>query len=961
MFEDLFAEIKEKIVNMVTSRTFILTIAMLVIAAVIIYRLFDLQIVHGEEYLDSFQTKIKKERTIQGSRGCIYDRDGNLLAYNELAHSVAIEDVYESGKMKNYNLNTTIYNLIQILEANGDRTVSDFKIVLDKNGNFAFTVEGTQLYRFLADVYGKTKIDDLDEKEKTATAQTVVNYLCGWERFRIGEYSSEDTKDTFLAGNGYSKEDMLKILTIRYDMNTNSFQKYIATTVATDVSEESVAVVMENCNELEGVSIVEDTIRKYVDSVYFSQIIGYTGKISQEELETLQSENGVEAYDLNDTVGKLGIEKSMETTLQGTKGSETVFVNSMGKVTETSNYVEAVAGDDVYLTIDKDLQIAVYRILEQRLASILYTNIINAKEFNTGEVSSSKIKIPIYDVYFALIDNNIIDIGHLKERNAGENEKAIYNSYLSRKASVFERLREELEQTKTPYEKLPLEYQVYESFIADLLYTNGIIMRSKVDTADATYIAWTTDEVISLNEYLNYCIAMNWIDVTRLNLDSQYSDSEEIYTNIIDYVFDQLDENMDFTKKIYRYMIKDDMVTGHQICAVLLEQDIVDIEDEERSRFESGGISAYHFMMNRIRDIDITPAQLALDPHSASMVVTDVNTGDVLAMVSYPGYDNNKMANGVDAEYFSQLLNDLSTPMINYATQQKTAPGSTFKMVSATAGLMEGTITAGQTFTCTGVFDKVEPPAACWIYGRGGSHGNLNVTGAIGHSCNMFFYEMAYRLGTTGDSYSPDAGLKRLESYADLYGLTETTGIEIEEATPQFSDIDAVRSAIGQGSHNYTTVGLARYVTAVANSGTCYDLTLVDKITDHSGNLLVDNNAKIRNSINMSSTNWYAIHTGMRQMIESNANFNGLKVEVAGKTGTAEENKNRANHALFVCYAPYDKPEIAIATRIAFGYTSTYAAQTTRDVLEYHFDLKAADDLLTGTATQLSGSTALTD
>lgn len=960
MFEDLFAEIKEKIVNVVTSRTFVLTIAMLIIAAVIIHRLFDLQIVHGEEYLDSFQTKIRKERTIQGSRGCIYDKNGNLLAYNELAHSVAIEDVYESGKMKNYNLNTTIYHLIRILEENGDATVSDFKIILDKNSNFAFTVEGTQLYRFLADVYGRTKIDDLDEKEKTATAQDVVNYLCGWDRFRIGEYSAEDTKDTFIVGNGYSREDMMKILTIRYDMNTNSFQKYIATTVATDVSEESVAIVMENCNELEGVSIVEDTIRKYVDSVYFSQIIGYTGKISHEELENLQAENGAESYDLNDTVGKLGIEKSMETTLQGTKGSETVFVNSMGKVTETSNYVEAVAGNDVYLTIDKDLQIATYRILEQRLASILYTNIINAKEFNTSEVSSSKIKIPIYDVYFALIDNNIIDIGHFKEKNAGENEKAIYSSFLSRKDSVFERLREELEQTLTPYEKLSLEYQVYESFIADLLYSNGIIMRSRVDTSDATYIAWTSDEVISLNEYLNYCIAKNWIDVTKLNLNSQYSDSEELYATIIDYIFEQLDDNLDFTKKIYRYMIKDDTVTGRQICAVLLEQDIVDIDEEERSRFESGGISAYNFMMNRIRDIDITPAQLALDPHSASMVVTDVNTGDVLALVSYPGYDNNKMANGVDAEYFSQLLNDLSTPMINYATQQKTAPGSTFKMVSATAGLMEGTITTGQTFLCTGIFEKIDNPPTCWIYGRG-SHGNLNVTGAIRHSCNMFFYEMAYRLGTVNDSYSPDAGLKKLENYADMYGLTETSGIEIEEASPQFSDIDAVRSVIGQGTHNFTTVGLARYVTTVANSGTCYDLTLVDKITDHSGNLLVDNNAKIRNSIDMSSGNWNAIQSGMRQMIESNANFNGLKVEVAGKTGTAEENKNRANHALFVCYAPYDKPEIAIATRIAFGYTSTYAAQTTRDVIEYYFDLTDADDLISGTATQLSGSTALTD
>lgn len=956
----MFENFKENFFNMVTSRIFVLILVFVCICGIMINRIFDLQIVHGEEYLDSFQMKIMKERTIKGSRGCIYDRNGNLLAYNELAHSVTIEDIYESGRYKNLNLNTTIYKLINIIESNGDSIASDFKIVLDKNNRYAFTVEGTQLNRFLADVYGHASIDDLEEKQRTATAQEVIDYLCGWEKFRIGNYTDDDTRDTFIPGNGYTREEVLKILTIRYDMSNNSYQKYIATTVATDVSEETVAVVMENNAELEGVSIVEDTVRKYVDSIYFAHILGYTGKISQEELTTLQEENGEDSYDLNDTVGKLGIEKSMETYLQGTKGSETIFVNSVGKVTETTNYVEPVAGNDVYLTIDKDLQIAAYKILEEKLASILYTNIINAKEFNTGDVSSSNIKIPIYDVYYALINNNVIDTSHFSEKDAGETEKEVYEKYLERKASVFDNLRMELTETMTAYEDLDMEYQIYESYIAEMLYNNGIIVESRVDRSDATYIAWTTDEVISLNEYLNYCIAMNWIDVTRLNLNSQYSDSEEIYAKIVDYIFEQLDDNLDFTKRIYRFMIKKDVISGSQICKILLEQELVEITSEEQEQFERGAISAYTFMMNRIQNLDITPAQLALDPHSASMVITDVNTGDVLALVSYPGYDNNKMANGVNAEYFSQLLNDQSTPLINYATREMTAPGSTFKMVSATAGLMEGAITPYSTFTCNGQFDKISPPPVCWIYPRGG-HGSLNVTGGIRHSCNVFFYELGYRLGTTGDTYSTDTGLETLKKYADMYGLTETSGIEIEESTPQVATRDAVRAAIGQDNNSYSTVGLARYVTAVANSGTCYELTLIDKITDHSGNLLVDNNAQVRNTIDMEASYWDAIHLGMRQVIENNTYFKDMKINVAGKTGTAEENKRRANHALFVCYAPYEEPEIAIATRIAYGYTSSYAARTTKDVLQYYFDLVDEDELITGVAKQMTGSTAVTD
>lgn len=954
----MFENIREKFLNMITSRVFVLMTVMLCIAGVMIQRVFDLQIVNGEKYMDSFQMKIKKERTIAGSRGCIYDRNGNLLAYNELAHSVTIEDVYESGKMKNHNLNSTIHTLIGMIEQNGDHIVSDFKITLDKNDHYIFTVEGTQLMRFLADIYGKRNPNDLEEKQKTATAQEVMDYLCGWEKFRIGEYTQKDSSSTFIPGNGYTKSEALKILTVRYDMSSNNYQKYIATTVATDVSEETVAVVMENNSILEGVSIVEDTIRKYVDSVYFSHIIGYTGKISTEELETLQAENA--AYDLNDTVGKLGIEKSMETKLQGTKGHETIFVNSVGKVTETSDYTEPIAGDDIYLTIDKDLQIATYKILEEKLASILYTNIINAKNFDTSSVSSSKIKIPIYDVYFALINNNVIDINHFSDSSARETEKLVQQRFVEHRQNAYERLREELLSTCTPYEKLPLEYQVYESYMVELLYNHGIIQKELIDSSDETYLAWTKDETISLNEYINYCISKNWIDISKLELHTQYSESEAIYLRVVDYIFEQLDNDLEFTKKVYKYMLKGDVINGTHICKLLLEQELIDIDETEEKKLLNGNITAYSFMMNRIRDLDITPAQLALDPHSASMVITDVNTGDVLALVSYPGYDNNKMANGVNAEYFSQLLSDLSTPMINYATRQMTAPGSTFKMVSATAGLMEDDINLYTTYRCTGSFEKISPPARCWIYGQG-SHGAINVTQAIRHSCNMFFYELGYSLGTIGDTFSNDIGLQKLEKYADLYGLSATSGIEIEESAPTVSTEDAVRSAIGQGTNNYSTAGLARYVTTVANSGTCYDLTLIDKITDHSGIILEDHHAKIRNTIDMDQSYWNAIHQGMRQVIESKSYYNNFGVTVAGKTGTAEENKNRPNHALFVCYAPYEKPEIAIATRVAYGYTSTYAAQITKDVLQYYFELAEEDDLITGTASQLSGSTDVTD
>ena len=191
--------------------------------------------------------------------------------------------------------------------------------------------------------------------------------------------------------------------------------------------------------------------------------------------------------------------------------------------------------------------------------------------------------------------------------------------------------------------------------------------------------------------------------------------------------------------------------------------------------------------------------------------------------------------------------------------------------------------------------------------------------------------------------------------------MIEKSGIELEESTPHISDQDAVPSAIGQGTHNYTTVGLARYVTAVANSGTCYNLSLLDKTTDSEGNLIQDFTPEVRNQITLAQSTWDSIHTGMKKVIEAKTYYKDLGVQAAGKTGTAQESKKRANHALFVGYAPYENPEISIATRIAFGYTSDYAAEVSRDVLKYYFNLEDEADIITGNAVVPESQGTVTD
>ena len=311
MLRELLEKLKE-------SRLFLMGGIFIVLACILVHRLFVLQIIRGEEYREDYKLSIEKTKDIPATRGNIFDRNGKLLAYNDLAYTVKIEDVFDGSDAKN---NENIYKLIKMIEKNGDTIVNDFNIVLNEAGEYEFDVSGTALMRFKADVYFKKYIDELSYEQQTATAEEMMMYLAGTSRFAVGayEYDEEgnrkrDEKGSYIfhVGEGYTKKEVLQIVTIRYAMELIAYQVYLGATVAKDISPATVAVIMENIDQLQGVSIQEDTVRRYVDSTYFSQILGYTGKISGTELDSLNAElkaSGQEAkYTATDVVGKIGIE-----------------------------------------------------------------------------------------------------------------------------------------------------------------------------------------------------------------------------------------------------------------------------------------------------------------------------------------------------------------------------------------------------------------------------------------------------------------------------------------------------------------------------------------------------------------------------------------------------------------------------------------------------------------------------
>ena len=181
----MFDEFKDKLIGIVTSRLTVFTLVFCALGAILIYRCFDLQIVRGEEYLEDFALQIEKTRDIASTRGNIYDRNGNVMAYNELAYSVKIEDVFETNRQKNSRVNETVMRLIRMIEKNGDHVITDFRIVLNEDNEFEYSVEGTSLLRFLADVYGRKTIGDLKPEEETATPLEIMEFLSRPSGFAI--------------------------------------------------------------------------------------------------------------------------------------------------------------------------------------------------------------------------------------------------------------------------------------------------------------------------------------------------------------------------------------------------------------------------------------------------------------------------------------------------------------------------------------------------------------------------------------------------------------------------------------------------------------------------------------------------------------------------------------------------------------------------------------------------------
>ena len=502
--------------------------------------------------------------------------------------------------------------------------------------------------------------------------------------------------------------------------------------------------------------------------------------------------------------------------------------------------------------------------------------------------------------------------------------------------------------------------------------TKSIIISEDVGNEVVAQISERNSEFPGINiktdtvrTYENGSLAAHVLGYTGKISEEQYNANKDIYDSddIIgktgtEYLFEKYLKGTDGTKQVD--MSVDGTITGEYISEpAIAGNDIVLTID---SNLQQVTEKALENCITKIREGGFSETY---DTQSGSAVVMNVNTGEVLAAASYPTYEPEWFVGGIDTETWNSLRDNTAYPLLNKTIQSSYAPGSVFKMVTAIAGLESGVITTKEKINDTGVYKKYGETWNCWYYTdyhRG--HGWINVTQALQHSCNYFFYETGDRLG-----------IDTLAKYALHFGLGRKTGIELpsEKAGSVASREtkaeknngeswypgDTLSAAIGQSYNDFTPMQIAKYISMIANGGKNINPTIIKTILREDGTEVpreeYENYVKeslgiedYQDEIQVSQESIEVAKQGMRMVTEEVGGtaygiFKNFDIEIAGKTGSAET--GTTVNAWFVCFAPFENPEVAVVVMIEGGAHGNYSAEVVKDILVQYFGMNQTNEV----------------
>lgn len=654
--------------NFISDRLILLAGIFVCMYIVLILKFYKLQIIDHESYEEDLRASVERTVEVPAVRGIIYDRYGKPLATNKPIYVLKVDAQVD---MKKDTLNEILLSVANLLEANNDTYIDNVPIT--KTEPFTFTGDESTKRSFITNYL---PYDDQEHKE----------ILYGYSAEQLMDYMRNDV---FAISKTISNEDARKIIAMRLEMYQTAYQKYKKITIAENISSETLAAIEENKEKYPSIMAEVESQRYYVYGKEFGNVLGYTRKITASQYETMKEQG----YDQDDVIGQGGVESTMEQELRGEKGKKVIEVDNMGREVFTLEEADNKDGNDVYLTIDADLQLAAYNAIEQQLSAAIVQRL-------RGQ-GRGVMPLTGREVIVSMVDNNQLVLSDMQKAPQEQMQKQLYDK------------------VNADYEKTLAALEIAEKNLPDE-------------------------------------------EKTKLTLKQHFS-------NMIN--------------------AEDSTITNRELLLALSEQGSLQLSDTLVQQIWSGSYpSLESILIQEYEAGRLKPDQAAIAPYSGSAAVVDVNTGETLAVVGYPSYDSNQMTQNFN-RYYTMFHDgvDSRDMLWNRATRTTMAPGSTFKMISAIAGLEEGVITKDTIINDTGVYTRAgQPYPKCWIFTNSGyGHGAVDVEHALEVSCNYFFFDVAYRLGLKYGM--PYGGIDALTKYVEMFGLDKKTNIELEEESPNVS------------------------------------------------------------------------------------------------------------------------------------------------------------------------------
>ena len=917
------------------NRIFVMLCGIIVLFAIIVVRLFSLQVIHGADYEESITASVSKKLPVPAPRGNIYDRYGRPLATNTAAYCVQVDGsvTLEFDKEETQELAAA---LTEALWTKGETSTDSLPIT--KKAPYRFTFDGTEEEQQTRETRWKNSIG-LEKKQRDMTAEECLQWL--YETYEAPAAFTEAQKRTYVS---LCMSDDRNLMALTLAMKLTDFGEEI--TDELPLAKEAPYSFQFNGNKNREKSWKE-SMGMDGEEIYFDSL---------QTLDYLRDYFGLPEGLPGDLIrSTLGIRYSMY--LQRYQQFQTVNV-ATDISDKTLAYVEENQDTFPCVIIDT-ISLREYPQGKYFSHILGYIRQMTENDYALYQNDVDADGNPIYS-QADIVGQDGMEKLFERELNGTDGQVLIEVDNQGRRMSVIDST-----------EPIPGK-DLFLTLDSELQKTAYDALENELRKAVLTKLTTTGKNSVSTLELFQSMINVNHISAQDMLYAEEGTVQHTVYLRLKQ-VHPDFDPEQEDAAEVAKEFLQDALekgnVTVRELTLMMIEQEHLPVTAQEKADIEAGA-SPLSLIIKKLSNGEMSPADTGLDPCTGSVFVTQVGTGEVLASVTYPSYDNNELVNTFNNSYYNDLLQDGNTPLVNRPLKQKKASGSTFKMITALAGLETETITPETLITDKGIFkDTGIPYARCWIYSNtGGTHKDLTVSHALEVSCNYFFYELAYRMGnvTTGNSAN---SITTLNEYMAAFGLNNYTGLELDEYGPtmaspankeravktfnpdattsqtRWTDGDTIRTAIGQSINSYTPAQITKYISTLANGGTLYKLHMVDHVQNPDGTLHSKVEETVENVITFKEENLQAVYHGM--WLVSNGErgtlrgiFDDLPIDVAAKTGTAEEDKNRNSHTWFVCFAPYDDPQIAITVMIPFGENSgTPAPNVAKAIIKEYLGL----------------------